>query len=152
MDKKDKFYTGKELWYGCKMIGIGILLSAFAAVFLTIVNLGSNGETIDRAFSGDAWMPFYILVLAPVLEEFLFRMFFFKVLLRKILGIDYLYAAGIVSVVFGLLHYPIPTIFLASLLSMILCNVYERTGTISASICLHFGFNLFSFCLQMVGI
>ena len=89
-----------------------------------------------------AWLEAgYILTAifaAPVYEELIFRGILFPYIVRHF-GI----AGGVlaVSVVFGLIHTHIPSILPLFLLSVALCLVYWRTGSLWVSIGMHAIFN-----------
>jgi uncharacterized protein len=78
-----------------------------------------------------------VLVVAPVCEELFFRGFLYRVL-RLRMG---MWIAGVLDgVVFGLVHAS-GTSFVAlpvlAFLGLVFCYVYERTGTLYATIALH---------------
>jgi uncharacterized protein len=79
-----------------------------------------------------------VIVVAPAAEEFFFRGFFYRAL-RTRMGV--LLAALLDGVLFGGIHYEGPkTAVLLPVLAMlgfVFCLVYERTGTLFATIGLH---------------
>ncbi|GAC1315771.1 MAG: hypothetical protein NVSMB25_00230 [Thermoleophilaceae bacterium] len=79
-----------------------------------------------------------VIVIAPVAEEIFFRGFFYRAL-RGRFGVHV--AATIDGVLFGLIHYggsdTLSILPVLALLGFIFCLVYERTGTIYATIALH---------------
>lgn len=79
-----------------------------------------------------------VLVVVPVAEELFFRGFFYRAL-RTRFGIWS--AAAIDAVVFGAVHYTgtstLTVLPELAVLGFVFCLVYERTGTIYATIALH---------------
>jgi membrane protease YdiL (CAAX protease family) len=89
---------------------------------------------------------FAVIVVAPFCEEFFFRGFFYRAL-RTRLGIAF--AALVDGVVFGLIHYggpdTLPVLPILAGLGVIFCLVYERTGTVFATIGMHSLVNTISY-------
>jgi len=79
-----------------------------------------------------------VIVIAPTAEEFFFRGFFYRAL-RTRMGV--LLAALLDGLLFGVIHYEGPDtavlLPLLAVLGFIFCLVYERTGTLFATIGLH---------------
>lgn len=78
------------------------------------------------------------ILIAPVFEEIVFRGLVFPCLVKQI-GL----AGGTlaVSLIFGLLHFHLPSVVPLMLLSAVLCMAYWRTGSLWASIGTHAIFN-----------
>ena len=75
-----------------------------------------------------------VIVVAPVCEELFFRGFLFRVLrLRTTFWI----AAALDGVLFGLVHGALVILPVLVFLGVALCWVYERTGTLFATIAIH---------------
>jgi CAAX protease family protein len=80
---------------------------------------------------------FAVIVVAPTCEEIFFRGFFYRAL-RTRMGVAL--AAIVDGCVFGAIHAvgsPASLLPILALLGVIFCLVYERTGTIFATIALH---------------
>lgn len=95
------------------------------------VDLGTRDSTM--ALVGAAVL---VGVVAPIAEEMFFRGFLFGALRRHGLPV----AAGVGGLVFGLAHVassPIGFIVPLTALGVILCLLYERTGSLYPSIALH---------------
>jgi membrane protease YdiL (CAAX protease family) len=99
----------------------------------TIVrDLGANDSTV--ALVGGALL---VIVVAPFAEEFFFRGFFYRAL-RTRMAVPL--AAAVDGVVFGAIHIggsPIAVLPVLAVLGFIFCLVYERTGTLFATIAMH---------------
>ena len=79
------------------------------------------------------------LVVAPILEEFIFRKFLYKAL-KFNFGI--LLAALISSIVFALIHFTVSSFFVLLVLGLFLCYCYEKYGSLAAPVISHSFFNL----------
>ena len=107
---------------------------------------------IDEGALGAIAAFFLIVVAAPVAEEIFFRGFMFG-------GIrshgSFLIAALISSGIWGLFHYTgsdsWPVVLQLSLFGVILCAVYERTGSIRPTIVLHMLNNAIAFAVLASG-
>ncbi len=82
---------------------------------------------------------FSALVVAPVVEEFFFRKFLYKVL-KFNFGI--LLAALISSTVFAFIHFTISSFFVLLVLGLFLCYSYEKYGSLAAPVLSHSFFNM----------
>jgi membrane protease YdiL (CAAX protease family) len=79
------------------------------------------------------------VLVAPLWEEVLFRGLFYGALRRYVPAHTAIPAVGIL---FGLFHLPaLTTIVPMSVLGMLLCYLYEKTGRLTVPIALHFLFN-----------
>lgn len=86
-------------------------------------------------------------VAAPLYEELVFRGVLFPYLIRRI---GFVPAVLMVSVLFGGMHFHLPTLFPLFLLSIVLCFAYWRTGTLWISIGLHALFNSVSIAVLLL--
>jgi membrane protease YdiL (CAAX protease family) len=75
-----------------------------------------------------------VIVVAPVCEELFFRGFLYRVL-RVRMG--FWAAALIDGVLFGLVHGSLVIVPILAFLGVVLCYIYERTGTLFATIAVH---------------
>jgi membrane protease YdiL (CAAX protease family) len=131
---------GGRLGYAAKVAGLGVLAySAFSIVYQAIVqqrnpqkvvqDLGANRSSLLLVTGA-----LVVILVAPVCEELFFRGFLFRVLrLRMPLWL----AALIDGLVFGLVHGSLVIVPVLAFLGIVLCYVYERTGTLFATIALH---------------
>ena len=79
------------------------------------------------------------LVVAPIVEEFFFRKFLYRVL-KFNFGI--FLAALISSTAFALIHFTVSSFFVLLVLGLFLCYTYEKYGILTAPILSHSLFNL----------
>ena len=79
------------------------------------------------------------LVIAPIVEEFFFRKFLYKVL-KYNFGI--LLGALLSSTVFAFIHFSVISFFVLLILGLFLCYSYERYGSLAAPVLSHSLFNL----------
>ena len=78
------------------------------------------------------------VIVAPVAEEVLFRGYFYGVIRRFGGRIPALLTS---SLLFAAIHVHLPSFLGLFLLAVILCLLYERTGSLWASITMHAAFN-----------
>jgi len=89
-------------------------------------------------FKHRAAVIFMAVILAPIAEEILFRGYFYGVIRRYGGRIP---ALMISSLLFAAIHVHLPSLLGLGILAMILCFLYERTGSLWASITMHAAFN-----------
>jgi len=105
----------------------------------TLDDLGADEGTIALIASA-----LLVIVVAPIVEEFFFRGFLYRTLRTSLPAwVAILIAGG----VFGLIHAPtgieaVPSIFV---LGVVLCFIYERTGSLYPVIALHAFNNMIAF-------
>jgi membrane protease YdiL (CAAX protease family) len=87
--------------------------------------------------------------LAPFVEELVFRGFLFNALLRRT---PVVIAAIVSSLLFGAAHQDGTAFFPLVCAGAVLCTVYYRTGSLTASIGSHGLFNLFQLILLVSGL
>jgi CAAX protease family protein len=96
-------------------------------------DLGANNGGLDMVLGA-----ILVVAIAPACEEFFFRGFFYRGL-RSRFGI--ISAAVIDGLVFGAIHYTDPKTLsllpILAVLGFLFCLLYERTGTLLATISLH---------------
>ena len=81
---------------------------------------------------------FMAVIVAPVAEEILFRGYFYGVI-RRFGG--RLPAILTSSLLFAAIHVHLPSMLGLGILAVILCLLYERTGSLWATITMHATFN-----------
>jgi len=137
---------------------IGWTLAAFAAFYLlTAIYIMLVGEPDQQELTRDlrdegsaAALIGYVVLLAfvaPLAEEGFFRGFVYGVLREKI-GVGA--AAAVTGVVFGLVHVagsPIETVGVLVILGVLLCLLYQRTGSLLPCIACHAVNNAISFAV-----
>jgi len=91
---------------------------------------------------------FFAVVLAPVVEELLFRGLFFPLL--RDAGLPRLAWLG-TALLFGLIHGNAAAFLPLAVFGFFLAWLYERTGNLLAPVAAHAGFNLIPFILVALG-
>jgi len=137
---------------------IGWTLLTWAAFFaLTAIYIAAVGEPDQQELTRDlaeeeslaALVGYGVLLafVAPLTEELFFRGFVFGVLRERVGVVGGALATG---VVFGLVHVagsPIETVGVLVILGVLLCALYQRTGSILPCIALHALNNAISFAV-----
>lgn len=90
---------------------------------------------------------FSVVILAPLVEETVFRGFVYGVLKRYT---DAPFAALTSSLMFAIIHMHVGSLLPLWLLALLLCAAYEITGCLLAPILLHMIFNGVSIALMMI--
>ena len=121
------------LGYGCFFV--------FAIVYSVAIGSTEEQTTLDDLGAKDTTLSLLVVgvmvcVAAPVIEEFFFRGFLYTALRRRLPTIA---AAVIVGVLFGSVHIPTgaEAAPVLAVLGLMLCLVYEKTGSIYPCIALH---------------
>lgn len=135
---------GAPLGSTAKMAGLAMLaFYLFVAVYIAALHphgsqsvakdLGADKGGIDMVLGA-----VLVVGVAPFAEEFFFRGFFYRALRSRC---SVLVAAGIDGVVFGGIHYTDPKVLsllpILMVLGFLFCLLYERTGTLFATVALH---------------
>ena len=124
------------------------VLSAIYAVALgvdeeqtTLDDLGADESALMLAIAA-----VLVIVIAPVVEEFFFRGFFYRSLRGSLPAWG---AALITGGVFGIIHLPTGAVAVPPLIifGVILCLLYEQTGSLYPPIALHAFNNALSFLI-----
>lgn len=115
----------------------------------TVKQLGGDSGTFGLIVAG-----LMVIAVAPVVEEFFFRGFFYRALRNRF---SWATAAVIDGLLFGSIHYSgngldglliLPPL---AVLGILFCLVYERTGTLLAPIGMHALNNTIAFAAQADG-
>ena len=123
----------------------GIIVSVF-----DIEVLKPSQQLPDRLFDHDLVVALFAIATvgsAPIAEEIFFRGFIFGGLRR---GMGFLPASLISGGLFSVAHTNAGLVIPFTLVGMVMANTYERSGTLYASITVHFFFNLFSFLILVL--
>jgi membrane protease YdiL (CAAX protease family) len=131
---------GGSLAFTAKIASIGVLAYfLFDLVYAAVVqpknpqkvvqDLGADKSTLLLVTGA-----LVVIVVAPVCEELFFRGFLFRVLRTRM---PLWVAALIDGILFGVVHGELVIVPILTALGMVLCWVYERTGTLFAPIALH---------------
>ena len=90
----------------------------------------------------------HVLILAPVVEEVIFRGYIYRILKSKL---PIIFSMIISSTLFALIHYNVLSYILLFVLSIFLTYIYERNGSIICPIIIHSLFNLMMSILIIFG-
>lgn len=143
--------SGRHVW-----IGLGIGVSGYVIVTLLVLLASAlfgefappNQPVLEQSLTGPLATAFGVLVavlLAPVVEEFVFRGVLFQALRQRI---GLWPAIGISSIVFGLLHLLAPLYAVVlTILGFWLAAAFHRTGSIVVPIVGHATFNAIALAL-----
>jgi len=121
-----------------------ILVSKVSLLLLTLFSPAEPElQEVAKIVSGEwSWLEILYTLMAvfaaPVYEELLFRGIAFPYCVKKIGLIP---AMLLVSLLFGLVHFHLPSFGTLTLLSVVLCLAYWRTGSLWPSIGAHMIFN-----------
>lgn len=90
----------------------------------------------------------HVLIIAPIVEEVIFRGYIYKILKSKL---PIIFSMIISSTLFALIHYNVLSYILLFVLSIFLTYIYERNGSIICPIIIHSLFNLMMSILIIFG-
>lgn len=124
---------------------VGISLNFATSHLLTLLPqrlVESYKETASDALQGPlVWYVLAAVVMAPVIEELIFRA---MIVSRLSTSVGNFGAVAISSAIFGAVHGHIVWSSYAFLLGLLLGSVFVRTRSLAVSIAMHTGFNLVS--------
>jgi membrane protease YdiL (CAAX protease family) len=133
-----------------KTIGLSIPFIVAGMVFINLcsefLNLPDNMQDTFRAMSRNVFGILSITIMAPLVEELLFRGAIQGYMLRK--GMKPLHAILIASAIFGIVHMNPIQIPFAFAIGLIFGWLYYRTGSVVPGIIGHFINNSIA-CIQM---
>ena len=123
------------------VMGFGFnLLTGVLFALLPEAWVSSYEETSNIAFAGEFWLvAITVGIMAPLVEEFVFRGLIYT-RLRK--GMPVAVAAVITELWFGVMHGHPLWIAYAAVNGLVMIWIFERTGSLLASMLFHFGYNL----------
>lgn len=137
--------------YAVYFVGYIVIIS-IAGHFTNLLNVDQPQQIgFEGAAGSQLWLVFLsLVVLPPIAEEIMFRGFLFTSFRQKF---RFRYAVIFTSLLFGVAHLQFgsgaPLLWVAALdtftLSVVLCYLRERTGSLWASIMLHALKNLIAF-------
>jgi membrane protease YdiL (CAAX protease family) len=130
-----------KLTAGIAAIGI-FAFFLFSLVYSAIVRPDEPQKVVDNLGADDSTVllvsgALVVIVVAPLCEELFFRGFLFRVLRLRM---AFWFAAVIDGLLFGLVHASstsIAALPILAFLGLVFCWVYERTGTLFATIAMH---------------
>ena len=103
--------------------------------------------TNSSAIDGSLISVLTAIVMAPVLEEIVFRGLIYTRLKK---GMPAIVAASIASIIFGLCHGTAIWIIYTTFLGLVMNWVFVKHGSLTASILFHFAFNLMGIMLSLI--
>jgi hypothetical protein len=128
------------LGYTLQIAGIGVLSFFLFSLLYGVIVTPKNAQKTVQNLGADVNTALLIsgalvvILVAPVCEELFFRGFLFRVLRLRMP----LWGAALIDgVLFGLVHGSLVIVPILACLGIVLCWVYERTGTLFATIALH---------------
>jgi membrane protease YdiL (CAAX protease family) len=131
---------GGSLGFTAKIAGIGVAAYfMFDLVYAAIAQPKSPQKVVQDLGADQSTLllvtgALVVIVVAPVCEELFFRGLLFRVLRMRMP----LWAAALIDgVLFGAVHGSLVILPILAFLGVVLCYVYERTGTLFATIALH---------------
>ena len=134
---------GKKAAMWLLMIPLGFGFSLFLNLLLHILGFRSDAkteETLLGYFGGNVWiLVLIVVILAPLLEEFLFRKLLYGALKRKLKPVV---AMLITSVAFAVLHIDPVQMIYAFLFGLLLAEITERSGNYLMGALAHMTANL----------
>ncbi|MBR6977672.1 MAG: CPBP family intramembrane metalloprotease [Lachnospiraceae bacterium] len=152
-ERQKKEAVPKELWLWILLPLLGICFAAFMNLLLALLGVTLTEDPVAENDFMSAFQNKLVLVIlieaviAPLLEELLFRKVMFG-LLRRVMPV-YL-AAVIVSVVFGVLHFNIPQGLYGFFFSFLLCEITVLYGTWIAPLIVHAAANALALFMNYV--
>ncbi|MCI8387637.1 MAG: CPBP family intramembrane metalloprotease [Clostridiales bacterium] len=136
------------------LFALGAALNVFVSMAMSLIPfpaewVESYVESADMLTnSGVLMMVLTTVIAAPIVEEITFRGMFYSRLKQ---GMPMFAAMLISSWVFGMMHGEIIWVIYASLLGFLLVWVSEKYRSLTASIIVHFAFNLFGSLTDLLG-
>lgn len=130
-------------------VGFGLMyIGAFAGngvmAYLSRVTGNDYSNALEGVIDGNLWVTaFFVVVVAPIGEEFVFR----KLLIDRVGRYGSFISAVLSGVIFGLMHGNLYQFFYAALLGFLLGYVYSSTGRLGYCITIHAVIN---FCGSIV--
>lgn len=138
-----------------RALGLGLLLLVPMIMVVNGTALGLHewmkgfwpdldGQEVAEAFrasddiAAKALLAVSAVIIAPLVEEIVFRGFIYAVIKRHTDGI---YAALCSSLLFAIVHLHVGTLIPLALLAIFFCYIYERTGSLLVPMVLHGLFN-----------
>ena len=147
-----KFTTIHMSWIVLATFTVSTALTVFFRCF--DIELPPQDPTLWFADLACPWttrlfIALFSVIAAPIVEEFIFRRFVFRAILRGIPGVPPL-ACLLSGVVFAVIHYNLAAFLPIVFLGTVLAWVYWRTGRLWTTMLMHSVVNATSFLLLLV--
>ena len=155
LEKKTLYKNPVRPGFFLKAFCIIIFLTYAGSMIGSLLNnllAGTTGFSVDTTVtdlaeeSAVGWVFLFAVIIAPIMEELIFR----KLLIDRIIVFGDGPAILLSAVIFGLIHGNITQCVYAFLVGWVLGYVYVRTGRITASILLHMLMNLAGSALPLL--
>ncbi|KQL39711.1 hypothetical protein AN960_09245 [Bacillus sp. FJAT-25509] len=112
-------------------------------ILIYVFDLHKGSENTQNIINIAKLNPAFIIIpslVAPILEEIIFRRIIFKRLYNRL---PFIISAGISSAIFSLMHGDIPFFLSYFLIGFVFCYLYKRTNSIMVPILTHMLMNSF---------
>lgn len=133
----DDFSISSYIKYAIMALGAGwfasLLMSLLMENLSSIIILDTPDFTAHYDLLTNITLIIYTIIVAPITEELLFR----GIMLNKLKQYNKIYAIIIVSMVFGLLHGNLPQTIPTFIISIFLCLITLKSGSILPAISIH---------------
>ena len=154
LNLKNKFVLNKKdikitLKYFVAFLPVIFIMSFLCKIMLFEYEEQKLVVEIKKNFNNNLFFNFFlIIIVAPIIEEIVFRGLFYKTLKNFI---PFVQASIISSLIFAIIHENILSLTILFLLSLYLTWIYERTNSILYSILTHSIFNFLNLSLIYIG-
>lgn len=154
LNLKNKFVFNKKdiertLKYFVAFLPVIFIMSFLCKIMLFEYEEQKLVVEIKKNFNNNLFFNcFLIIIVAPIIEEIVFRGLFYKTLKNFI---PFVQASIISSLIFAIIHENILSLTILFLLSLYLTWIYERTNSILYSILTHSIFNFLNLLLIYIG-
>ena len=151
---KNKFVLNKKdikrtLKYFVAFLPVIFIMSFLCKIMLFEYEEQKLVVEIKKNFNNNLFFNFFlIIIVAPIIEEIVFRGLFYKTLKNFI---PFVQASIISSLIFAIIHENILSLTILFLLSLYLTCIYERTNSILYPILTHSIFNFLNLLLIYIG-
>ncbi|MFB7142491.1 lysostaphin resistance A-like protein [Gottfriedia sp. NPDC056225] len=112
-------------------------------ILIYVFNLHTGSENTQNILNIAKLNPAFIIIpslVAPILEEIIFRRIIFKRLYNRL---PFIISAGISSAIFSFMHGDLPFFLSYFLIGFVFCYLYKRTNSIIVPILTHMLMNTF---------
>lgn len=135
----EKWSFGKFL-AGIPVMSMVVVVGGLVGNFVQSQFTASSTAGLDEILTGSSffWRVLYVGILAPIVEEIVFR----KLLIDKLSVVGKAFAIFVSALCFGLFHGNFAQFFYAFALGIIWGVIYVRTGKIYISMAYHFIINM----------
>ena len=154
LNLKNKFVLNKKdikrtLKYFVAFLPVIFIMSFLCKIMLFEYQEQKMVVEIKKNFYNNLFLNFFlIIIIAPIIEEIVFRGLFYKTLKNFI---PFVQASIISSLIFAIIHENILSLTILFLLSLYLTWIFERTNSILYSILTHSIFNFLNLLLIYIG-